>query len=271
MISQACQKFFSLSNDQIDPENELFSSLDPFWNVSPKDIIKGVTNMFIDESIHHKLFPMITDWKFLWNEKEKLEKKEEKKEEMKKTKRKIIGITGKMRSGKNTVCDMIIAETKNRFREYSFALPLKLGCQILFDFSNDQIFSDQKEQMDSRYQTTPRNILQKIGTEMFRDSISQYIPKIHLYSTLWVSNLAKEILFPTFDQDIIISDLRFPDELQFLRLINAKTIKIIRPNNESTQQQHVSESYLLETDMTIKNNGTLENLKEQVEFLSCFL
>ena len=73
----------------------------------------------------------------------------------------IIGITGKKHNGKDTVGDYY---EKLGFVKLSFAQPLKQVCKCIFDFDNDQLYGDKKEQIDEYWKVKPRTIFQYVGT-----------------------------------------------------------------------------------------------------------
>lgn len=78
------------------------------------------------------------------------------------------------RVGKDEVARIL--RENNKFRSYSFALPLKQSAQILFGLSDDQIWNDKlKEQTIPEWGLTPRKIFQLLGTEggrlVFREDL----------------------------------------------------------------------------------------------------
>jgi hypothetical protein len=77
----------------------------------------------------------------------------------------IVGILGKIRSGKDTTGDYLVAN-KN-FVKYSFANPIKRGAMELFGFTEEQVFGDAKDEIDPTWGITPRLVLQIMGNEVF--------------------------------------------------------------------------------------------------------
>jgi uridine kinase len=80
----------------------------------------------------------------------------------------VIGLVGCKNVGKTTVARMI--KKKWNFPEYTFAEPIKEICKIAFLLDDWQV-NDQtgKETLDARWNTTPRKLLQTVGTNLFRD------------------------------------------------------------------------------------------------------
>lgn len=113
-----------------------------------------------------------------------------------------------------------------------------------------------------------RALMQRIGTEAGW--------RIH-GEHLWINLAIKKINELPADQAIVITDLRFPDEIEWLNslkdnpLNTVQTIKIIRPDHESTltagsfgTASHISESFNLATDVMLRNDGSIEDLHAQL-------
>ena len=102
--------------------------------------------------------------------------------------------------------------------------------------------------------TTPRILLQQLGTECGRDT---------LHPNIWVN-----ALFSTYNSNNsnwIITDLRFPNELAAIKSRGGISIKVERETG-TTQLPHSSEVALDNAtfDYTINNNGTIAELVEKV-------
>lgn len=118
----------------------------------------------------------------------------------------IIGLSGQARAGKDTVADFLV---KNHgFVKIAFADEIKRICMRLWDFSEEQLWGDLKEEPDERYPLKqrllkgyypeeinsgeyliPRHAMQQIGTEVARA----------IDPDVWVRfgmNVAKQLLEP---------------------------------------------------------------------------
>ena len=105
---------------------------------------------------------------------------------------------------------------------------------------------------------TPRILLQQIGTDLFRNQ---------LHPNTWVN-----ATFANYQNDNwIITDMRFPNELEAVKKHNGITIRINRGLVERTgkmiqEPEHISETALdnAEFDYVIENDCTIDDLIEKV-------
>jgi len=196
----------------------------------------------------------------------------------------IIGITGLKRSGKDTIADYI--KDKYNYKKMALADSLKKACQEIFLFDDDQLWGDKKDLIDARYNTTPRKILQVVGSELFQFDIYNYIPEISKavpLRMLWVNRVLLEIykmqnkapihstekMYQGYfgedkELDIVISDVRFPHEALAIQKFNGIVIKVIR--NGLKVDDHISEKSVddIQCEYTIINDGTIKDLYNKV-------
>ena len=212
----------------------------------------------------------------------------------------IIAIGGRMGSGKNTVCDIIQDLCKKHngpsFEQKAFAGKLKQTASLLTGISVEK-FEDQEFKMinlsddwSSLQQSgrskvllpmTVRTFLQKLGTEAMREG---------LHTNVWVNALFadyKDVYIGDWGQGNhmyekpkwIITDMRFPNELEAIVERKGITIRVVRGCSEcggigyhkmscskQYEKQHPSETALddAEFDYEIINDGTIEDLVEKV-------
>jgi dephospho-CoA kinase len=152
----------------------------------------------------------------------------------------LIGTTGKKYSGKDTAADYIAK--KYNFVKYSLSEPLKSALQILFKFTDEQLHTDLKEQVDPRYGKSPRQIMQHIGTDVLRKCYGDDFFLNHI----------------NLNEKIIIADVRFKNERDFIKRNGGIIIKINRDTGHN--DAHESENNNIESDFVIDNNGSKEEL-----------
>lgn len=191
----------------------------------------------------------------------------------------IIGVVGFLGSGKGTVGDILIQE--RGYHRLSFADALKDSVSAIFGWPRHLLEGDTQESRSFResvdefwsvrfgYEVTPRYMLQLMGTEVGRNIFSKNI---------WIYSLEKRI---QDIENVVIPDVRFPNEINFIRLMGGKVIRVKRgPEPEwygaaldanlecntdlmANYPIHYSEwAWIGQTfDHVIENDGTLDDLR----------
>lgn len=129
----------------------------------------------------------------------------------------IVGILGFIGSGKGTVASKLVSDYN--FRQDSFANSLKDACSLIFDWPRHMLEGDTKESREWREipdqwwskklkipNFTPRLALQLIGTDCLRNNFNEDIWFLTLENRLRKSS-----------KNVVISDVRFPNEIKFIR------------------------------------------------------
>ena len=164
----------------------------------------------------------------------------------------IIGLSGKKKSGKNTVAKLIATATSLRVKEFAFADPLKeevcKACGI-----NRTTLEENKDNF--------RLILQGWGTDFRRKMCGD---------DYWIkkTGLALHSAVMSEQADIFVfTDLRFTNEADFLRKCGAVIVRVSRLS--PADDEHSSEVDLdgYKFDYVIDNNSTLNNLASCVTML----
>ena len=177
----------------------------------------------------------------------------------------IISITGKIGSGKDTIADIIMQYTPYHDWEIKkFAGKLKVIAEILSGVPKIN-FEDQefkKQDMGLEWGMTYRDLLQRLGTEAMRNG---------LHENVWVNALFADYHFNIEEDEQmpnwLITDCRFPNELEAVKAHKGITIKVIRDSGNTIGTTHASETALddyTEWDYVVDNNGSIEDLKTQV-------
>lgn len=186
----------------------------------------------------------------------------------------LIGILGKKKHGKSTASNHLVI--KCGYLELAIADVLKEGIKIWFGLTNDQVYGDKKEIIDEYWKVTPRFLLQKFGTDIGRDYVSKIMPS-HVGKNLWIMNLEKKYLQlkkNNKDIKIVISDIRYQNEIDFIRKHGGIIIKILRPNftdnGDISYKLHKSETTIdkiNDFDELLLNDKTIEDLKYKLNLL----
>jgi len=184
-------------------------------------------------------------------------------------KTKVVLISGKKQHGKNAVASFLknyLTSKGFNVIEMAFADPLKEMAKSVFRLTPRQIWNGQeKETLDKRWGMTPREIMQKLGTEVGRS----------IHPDVWVLNLCYRIKEAEFEKNcpnptvVLVTDTRFPNEVEIPKKILSEiaTIRVNRPGMPATPfDSHPSETSLdsyNDWDYLINNFGTVEDLRKQ--------
>ena len=180
---------------------------------------------------------------------------------------KLIGILGRKRSGKDTLGSYMIE--KYGYERYAFADPIKEILKTMFDLSESQL-NENKEDIDERWGVSPRTILQTFGTEICRNDITKYIQNLKLDNeTLWIK-LFRIFYEKNKDKDIVVTDVRFLDELNAIKSLGGRIVKINRDNLDYDGHSSEKDIDNYNPDLiyyNIDNNYTFDDLYSQIDTL----
>lgn len=212
--------------------------------------------------------------------------------------KKIIGIIGFIGSGKDSIGDHLVE--KHGFQKDSLSSPLKDSISSIFGW--DRIMLDGnthdsrllrdvpdewwEKELDwsnntlSKYflRFTPRTCLQLFGTNLLRDNFDPNI---------WILSLKNRL--EKHNQDTVITDCRFPNELKIINELGGITMRVkrgddppwvdyiqnkkwINDNDKSKYMLdlgiHISEYSSLDwkENIRITNNTNLSDLFDQVDY-----
>jgi cytidylate kinase len=179
----------------------------------------------------------------------------------------IIGICGKKYHGKDTVANHLVQ--KYGYKRIAFADPIKDICQIVFGLSIEQLNSYMKEEIDDYWKISPRNLMQFIGTDLFRNNMATIMPNIG--DNIWIHVLIRKIsneIQKDPNIKFVITDVRFDNELEYIAKLNGLKIKVQR-NNIINNDHHESESYTdkLNVDYILNNDDTIDDLYIKIDEL----
>ncbi len=200
----------------------------------------------------------------------------------------IIGVCGLIGSGKDTIADYLV--NIHEFRRDSFAATLKDAVAAVFGWDRTMLEGrtrssrEWREQPDTWWSDrlgrdiTPRWILQWWGTEVCRRGF---------HDDIWIASLENKLRHS--EDDVVISDCRFPNEIAAIRAQGGYVIRVVRgpePAWYAVAQSanlgidgaaqmlesmgiHASETAWIGTDFdcVIQNNGSLDDLYQQINDL----
>lgn len=170
----------------------------------------------------------------------------------------VIGISGRKRVGKDFAggfckAQLIDAEIK------SFAHPLKQMCKVMFDFTEYEMSDAGKDLIVERWGISPRQALIFVGTDLVRKHTKNLLPDMKY--TFWAERMKRDILKSKYKY-VIITDVRFEDEIALIHELGGKVIKVTRDGvDKIAAEDHVDG---LISDYVIENNGTIDEFRQQL-------
>ncbi len=173
----------------------------------------------------------------------------------------FIVLSGKAMAGKDTLGSYLQKYLKEDHHLVAYSTYLKYFCSKRFGLTREQLYGGLKEVPDKNHPKksgdgywTPREIMQFVGTEVFRKKDDDF----------WVKKLF-EFVDRNKLKNIIITDGRFENEIRPVKERNGIHIRIDRNHSEFVNgENHTSETSLdvYEADIYVHNYGTLEDLEE---------
>lgn len=180
----------------------------------------------------------------------------------------VIGLAGRKGAGKSAVAKLLVNEYG--FSEAAFADPLKKGLQQLLGLEEDQLWGPRKDTIDPTWGVQPRQLLQYLGTEVFRDQLPQLFDWKDRRRSPWVFRMRRE-LERRWAEDprkyIVISDIRFPDEAAFVHELGGRVWQVERPGQIGLDFHESEGRTDFPVDENLHNTGTLEDLHTKVRIL----
>jgi hypothetical protein len=174
---------------------------------------------------------------------------------------KLVGLLGTKGVGKDTVADYMVSHYN--FEKRAFASPIKEACAILFQLPISKFEGEDKEVCDVHHHgLSPRQMMQLLGTDFFRDQVSQ---------DFWIDHFKKWYAARDSSRPVVVTDVRFQNEVDVIKALGGTVVRIIRPRGgigrHTRPDAHITErgvGSLQGVDATIENDGSLEELYGKV-------
>lgn len=170
----------------------------------------------------------------------------------------VILISGKARAGKDLSANIL----KEYFTEEGKTSIILHYADFLKSFCREHLGYKGKDVEGGR------ELLQWFGTDVVRNN----------YEDTWVDIMLALLKGIRNEYDyIIISDVRFPNEIEKIKSnFKSVTLRIVRNNEKnellSDEKKHISETALdnYEFEHVIFNNGTIDELKNSLSYFKSF-
>ena len=168
---------------------------------------------------------------------------------------KLIGITGRARSGKDTIAKYLW--TRYEFTRIALADPLKLAAQQAFGLTQAQLGDELKDVVIPYWGIAPRQMYQQIG-DSFKEKFGE---------DFWIKRWRLSYGMFMDTDHVVVPDVRFDNEVNEIRSLNGVLIRVVRGTGlEGVAGQHKSEAGItLPVNYTIDNRGSLADLHAEVD------
>ena len=187
----------------------------------------------------------------------------------------VSAICGAKRAGKDVIAQHLAS--RFNYEVVKFATPLKEAMKILFDMTDAELETDLKDEHHTVWQTTPRALMQYLGTEVFQYGIQNHIP--HVGRRFWAEKLFSRYRSGVGsvggNTRIVISDLRFQHEVETIVKYYEGDYLLMRVNRDSdvlfdmgdNAGKHASEVEFqnIMVNACLRNNGTIQDLENKVD------
>jgi len=174
---------------------------------------------------------------------------------------KLVGLLGTKGVGKDTVADYMVSHYNAEKR--AFASPIKEACAILFQLPLTTFEGEDKEVCDAHHGLSPRQMMQLVGTDFFRDKVRQ---------DFWIDHFKKWYAARDPSRPVVVTDVRFQNEVDVIKALGGVVVRILRPHEGSGRHTmadlHITEqgvAVVQGVDATIANDGSLEELYQSAQ------
>lgn len=195
----------------------------------------------------------------------------------------LIGLGGRLRSGKDEVADRLVAEhgyvkigMSDALHEAMLAIDPLIGFEemvlvrktsegVQFRRDTPSRYSEVIERfgyVEAKKLPEVRRLLQQLGTEVGRNMVGENV---------WVNIMARKIDdHRAAGHPVVVTGIRFPNEVEMIRELGGTSVWIDRPGVEAPTEgtaAHASENSVGADDFAVilDNSSTLEDLRLRVD------
>lgn len=192
----------------------------------------------------------------------------------------VLGLLGRKRSGKDTFAERLVSE--HGFERLAFADALKatmydLNPWVRVEEDEVGIVYGPASGMGRAIHLSIAYIVDRIGWEAAKEvrEVRRLLQdhgvaiRDHVSPSVWVDAVASRVAVTV--RPVVITDVRFPNEMDFIRDVRGRCVRIVRPGVVS-EDRHVSEVGLddVYTDYVVRNSGSVGDLHRVADDVATF-
>lgn len=175
--------------------------------------------------------------------------------------KKLIGLAGKARAGKDTVADYLWE--KEGAIKIAFADALRSAACSIFGLGQCNFTDRELKEAEVKYWgMTPRRMLQLLGTEATKPVFG---------ADIWLKRWFLSYSAVRDTDHVVVPDVRFDVEAEAIRHLGGTIVHIVRPGAglSGATGEHASEAGIefRYGDMYLSNRGSVEELHRKVDEL----
>ena len=179
----------------------------------------------------------------------------------------VVGFGHRKGRGKDTLAAMVKRDFEGRLWQTAFAKPLKDAARLLFGLTElDVDCPMHKARINKFWLMTPREILQKMGSESFRHVFGG-----DFWVKVFLAQLQQRMAYKQSPEVVFVTDVRFPEEAKAIKKLGGVLVRVDRNLPKDEFDSHESETALKRYrgwDYIIDNNGTPEDLEKKAVALT---
>lgn len=175
-----------------------------------------------------------------------------------------IAISGKARSGKNTLAEQILEILGQDCKIFAFADPMKEIVMTMFPASNPEHLwgpSEFRSMLMPGTESSYRDLLLELGA----------LGRRYCQNTWINATIAMVDKYLSDHNNVLISDVRFKNELRAIKESGFYTIRIVRPGNpyslDDISEKDLDDVPDTDFDFVLINDGSLEELSNKTRDL----
>lgn len=144
--------------------------------------------------------------------------------------KRLLGLCGLAGAGKDSLAQVLVHS--HGFQAVSFSGILKDVAAAVFCWDRRMLEGDTEESRAWRERVdpwwadrlsmpdlTPRMVLQRVGTDLFR---------AHFHDDMWVAHLERRLALMA-GSNVVITDCRFENEVALVRRLGGRVVRVVRP------------------------------------------
>lgn len=185
----------------------------------------------------------------------------------------LVGLSAKARTGKSTAAEIL--RTEHDFVEVTLKNEMVRVLAPLFDTLPSTFEEGKDEPSGDLFGRTPRHVMQSFGTDWAREQIDKdfWIVLLHRSISRLLDNHRKSRNFGKKPLKIVVSDIRFDNEAQYILDMDGTVLQLVRTGymDRTNVEGHASEEGISSDLITtllkfqVSRDGDVAGLRQRLK------